>query len=81
MKKPSLVLLYSQYRLAAIVATAIVMVSVAIACIAVAASARSTTKVSALPGRVVVSGLCPSEDSCSINYTHSGTWVIRKVTP
>ena len=81
MKKPSLFLLSGQYQRAAIIATAIVMLCVAIACLAVVASARSTTKVSVLPGRVVVSGLCPSEDSCSIDYTHNGSWVIRKVTP
>jgi len=70
-----------QYQRAAIIATAIVMLCVAIACLAVVASARSTTRVSVLPDRVVVSGLCPSEDSCSIDYTRHGTWVIRKMQP
>jgi hypothetical protein len=70
-----------QYQRAAWVATVGLILSVAIACVTVAASASSTTQVSVLPGKVVVSGLCPSEDSCSIDYTRNRTWVIRKVVP
>jgi hypothetical protein len=70
-----------QYQRAAVIATVGIMLAVAIACAAVAASATSTPRVTVSPQRVTVAGLCPSEDSCSVDYTRERTWIIRRATP
>ena len=63
------------------VAIATFMVGIGLLVAVFIADSKATT--GGMPAKGVVARVhgCPSEDSCTIDYTHRGVWVIRRVQP